>query len=120
MSSASGTDEFVYIQLCVMFGAVPTLTSRSSFEPPVVNTVAFGSSWIQSHACAALFPVQFGPEQGFGSAGVGEPLACTAVKTWLQSSPATVLNVSWVTYPLTPDAPCEAADVPSAPRVIDE
>src|SRR5690349_18160815 len=104
MSSASGTDEFVYIQLCVMFGSVPTLTSRSSFEPPVVKTVAFGSSWIQSHALAFALPPHAAPEQGFFScwAGGRALLASTAALTWSQSSPTELLKVSWVTYPLTP------------------
>src|SRR6478672_3818277 len=109
MSSASGTDEFVYIQLCVMFGSTPVLMSRSSFEPPVVNTVWFGSSWIQSHAFALALPVHPAPEHGL-AAGVGSALlASTAALTWFQSSPATVLNVTWVTYPDTPEALCEAA-----------
>src|SRR5262245_13487669 len=121
MSSASGTDWLVYIQFGVRFGGVPALMSRSSFEPPVVKTVAPGGSWIQSHACAALPPVQFGPEHGFGSVGVGDPFASTAALTWSQSSPATVSNVTWVTYPDTPEALCEAAAPPPAiPRVTDE
>src|SRR4029453_6375346 len=40
MSSASGTEELVCLQL---------LMSRSSFEPPVVKTLCPSGSWIQSH-----------------------------------------------------------------------
>src|SRR5215471_16693981 len=99
MSSASGTDWLVYIQFGVRFGGVPALMSRSSFEPPVVNTVAFGSSWIQSHALALALPLQPAPEQGL-AAGFGSALfASTAALTWSQSSPAKLLNVTWVTKP---------------------
>src|SRR4029450_12797824 len=69
MASASGPDESVCLQL---------LMSRSSFEPPVVKTLCPSGSWIQSHAVTAEPPVQFGPEQGFGLPGPGEPFARTA------------------------------------------
>lgn len=95
--------------------------SRSSFEAPVVNTVSPGGSTMKSHALAALLPLQPAPEQGF-AAGVGSALlASTAALTWLQSSPTAVLNVSRVTKPDTPEAPCEAAaPPPTMPRVTDE
>src|SRR3954449_850650 len=114
MSSASGTDEFVYLQLGVRAaGGVPMLMSKSSFEPPVVNTVSPGGSAMKSQALAAGLPVQLAPEQGL----VAAPLASTDALTWVQSSPGAALNVNHVTLACTPEPACEAAVVPSAARV---
>src|SRR5262245_24034445 len=123
MSSASGTDWLVYIQLW-MTGLVPVLMSRSSFEPPVVNTVAPGGSAMKSHAFAAGLPVQFDPvnvEHGFlARCAIGRALlASTAALTWFQSSPGKDVagatgNFTQLTLDCTPEPECEAAGPPPA------